>query len=232
MVDSHQLPSVEQISWSPITVLKLHHIPIDQCLDVLSQCPKRVEFHCHSASPPWHGIQLLVRSQKKLRDLEIFDVDFNGPSNERPSSYNHYISSLFTHFRFPNLKHMVWGTLPVALRPQFASFLGAMKTLITFECTSFHHDSDLIRLFQYLSPTVKKVYLPSLPCTSAGYLQFLKLIRDTIVPSTECMRTVELAFPDYDHEIFTLDLCTVKEEFRKVGVHLKISRFLDRISAL
>jgi hypothetical protein len=187
-----------------------------------------VEFHCHSACPSVHGIQLLVRSQKELRDLEIFDVDFNGPSNERPSSYNHYVSSVFAHFRFPNLKHMVWGTLPVALRPQFASFLGAMKTLITFECTSFYHDSSLIRLFQYLSPTVKKVYLPSLPYySSVGYLQFLKLITDTIVPSTECMRTVELAFPDYDHEIFTLDLCTVQEEFRKVGVYLKISKNFD-----
>ncbi|KAF5350061.1 hypothetical protein D9756_009293 [Leucocoprinus leucothites] len=100
----------DNIPWYPpmqqLTVLRLLHFPIDQCLYLLLHCHNLTEFHCLEPStnsvPLFYPLSLLPRSDcpKTLPNIKIlrWKVD--------DEEWNFF---LFSSVRFPNLERLYWG---------------------------------------------------------------------------------------------------------------------------
>ncbi|KAJ3562587.1 hypothetical protein NP233_g9480 [Leucocoprinus birnbaumii] len=100
----------ENVSWNipmkQITILRLSHFPIDQCLYLLLQCENIEEFHCidpSTHSPLLFSSSTLLTTSERPRVIPNVKV-FRWKSNN--DNWNYF---LFTSIRFPNLERLCWG---------------------------------------------------------------------------------------------------------------------------
>ncbi|EKM80552.1 hypothetical protein AGABI1DRAFT_126612 [Agaricus bisporus var. burnettii JB137-S8] len=125
------LPTTLDFPWSRITAVKFCHTNLEHALVLLSSHPHFTEFSFemyfdnthteHTWSPP---SQVLFQMQLiKKFGWRIRLVD----EHSRYDPW--YIQLLFTHFRFPNLRHLVWNATAPSDHPSTQSFFAAMQQL-------------------------------------------------------------------------------------------------------
>ena len=96
-----------------LTILRLCHVPIDQCLYLLFHCPNLIEFHCSALRTDTRIIfapEVIFspsRTPKICPNLRIFHW------KAEDEDWNRF---LFSSIRFPNLEKLSWGVPYDSLR--------------------------------------------------------------------------------------------------------------------
>ncbi|XP_006460669.1 hypothetical protein AGABI2DRAFT_178137 [Agaricus bisporus var. bisporus H97] len=125
------IPTTLDFPWSRITTVKFCHTYPEYALVLLSSHPHFTEFSFEMFFDNSHTEHTWSAPSQALFEMQLI-TKFGWCIRlvDEHSRYDPwYIQLLFTHFRFPNLRHLVWNATAPSDHPSTQSFFAAMQQL-------------------------------------------------------------------------------------------------------